>query len=71
LIFLYFESYERFLAAIAHIECAAGPYDPKVARRDDYVHFVQFLAMPAKDRDDLIHFTNLYFKNNPDLSWSV
>jgi hypothetical protein len=66
-----FAAYERFLAALAHIECAAGPYDPKVAQHDDYVTFIQFVAMPAKDRDELIHFTNLYFQNHPDLSWTV
>jgi hypothetical protein len=65
-----FEAYERFLVALAHIECAGGPYDPKVAQRDDYVHFMQFKAMPAKDREELIHFTNLYFENN-NLTWSV
>jgi hypothetical protein len=66
-----FEAYERFLVALAHIECAAGPYDPKVAQRDDHITYVQFRALPAKDRDYLTHVTDVYFQNHPDLSWSV
>jgi hypothetical protein len=65
------ESYERYLAAIAHLAGAAGPYDPRVAQRDDHILYVQFRAMPAKDRDYLTHVTDVYFQNHPDLSWSV
>jgi hypothetical protein len=66
-----FEAYERFLAAMAHMEGVAGPYDPKVAQLEDYIHFVKFVAMPAKDRDYLKHVTDVYFRNHPDLSWTV
>jgi len=65
-----FESYERFLVALAHMEDAAGPYDPKVAKHEDYMHFVTFKALPAEKRDRVNHWVDLYFKEI-GLSWTV
>jgi hypothetical protein len=65
-----FESYERLLVAIAHLENLAGPYDPKVAQHEDYITYTQFKALSAKDREQTNHWVNHYF-NEIGLTWTV
>jgi hypothetical protein len=63
-----FESHERFLTALAHIECVPSINHPNVLAREDYVSFGQWQFLSDEVRAETNKWVDIYFQNN-GLRW--
>lgn len=59
-----FESHERFLTALAHIECVPTITHPNVLAREDYVTWGQWQSLSDEVRAETNKWVGMYFANN-------